>query len=95
MTTQEQSVRDVLVEAKARIGIPQKWCRGHWASKDGRRLCALAAMDAVGGGVVGGGGPALQLLYRTNGNKSVMDFNDSHTHAEVMALFDRAIEAAS
>ena len=34
---------------------------------------------------------ALELLSAANRKKSVVRFNDTHTHAEVLALFDAAI----
>lgn len=36
----------------------------------------------------------LTLQEFVGDNQSVTEFNDSHTHAEVLAVFDRAIELA-
>lgn len=89
---------EVLRAARALIDTPDKWCQGE-RGRDGSRLCAGHAVgDAIGIGygraTWAEGHPALVALARAMGTKthhSVPFWNDNHTHAEVMAAFDRAI----
>lgn len=41
-----------------------------------------------------GTAPLVEVLLRFTGCLDVQNFNDTHTHDEVMKLFDRAIELA-
>jgi hypothetical protein len=85
------TTKEILEAAKARIDTPEKWCQGI-LSLDGRR-CAMAAFEGWETGTV----PLYDLLAKdaSYGTPSLVEFNDTHTHAEVMALFDRAIAEAS
>lgn len=99
---------EYLRAAKALIQNPDNWCKGAMRKPkaDGTcRFCAAGAVNEVCPVGVGGwritenlqvfkvltdvvrGLPREQSL-------SAPHFNDSHTHAEVMALFDKAIEQA-
>lgn len=96
---------DILRAARAKIENPENWCQGvYFASASGERVapwaaerwCATGAVWAV----VGTGaekyherGPALHALCDAIGGEWQTDYNDTHTHAEVIAMFDRAIEA--
>lgn len=90
------TLRDDLIAAKALIDTPDKWCKGRMYSRDGR-MCAFGALycgfrsrdeDYV---------DALMLLNAQSPKGRLSAFNDAPetTHADIMALFDRAIEAAS
>jgi hypothetical protein len=87
------TTREALEAAKARIDAPEKWSQGTLLDRNGRR-CALGAFDELTG-------VDAQYLYEvlasdpSYGTTSLTAYNDSHTHAEVMALFDRAIASAS
>lgn len=97
-----KSTVEILREARDLISDRDRWCQGVEAlTKEGIdvdarhpkaiRWCALGAVwklpikhkdweDAV------------RVLYAGCG--SLTEFNDSHTHAEVLALFDDAIQRA-
>ena len=94
------SVRENLIAAKALIDTPEKWGKG--AMSRAGALCSVGAL-----GVASCGGPfgwryedlyelqkALPKAWRWN---QVASFNDDDetTHADIMALFDRAIAASS
>jgi hypothetical protein len=54
-------------------------------------LTALAHAQEPGSGLYD---QAYDLLYEAVGKGSIGAFNDTHSQAEVLAAFDRAIEAA-
>lgn len=86
---------DRLRRARALIDTPDKWCQGRYHKPTGRH-CSLGAMNkAMGRGKSDGFAErALYAAAAEMGDGSVVLYNDTHTHAEVMALFDRAIEIA-
>lgn len=100
MTTSE-----VLRTARAKIEKPENWTQGAWARDADQHdmmpqmagACSFCAMGAVQ--FITGESEAfyvsMQALKRSleTAHVSVLAFNDTHTHAEVLALFDRAIEA--
>jgi len=96
------SVRDDLIAARALIDTPEKWHRGSMASFDGKCLCAMGAirnvLRAQGYTHWISRTPLYQNLRAAlpRGFNQVPTFNDdpSTTHADIMALFDRAIAAA-
>jgi len=97
---------DLIRKARARIGTPEKWGKGNYFSElpccdlsdlksfpDGCPACALGASAwATGSAEVTTVDEALTASL-PNGFDYVDDFNDhpDTTHADVMALFDRAI----
>jgi hypothetical protein len=93
-----KSTQEILIAAKALIDTPEKWGKGAWRSKG--CFCAIGAvLEAQGmtGRAAYGGASELALMdVLPRGIGSVEDFNDrpSTIHADIMALFDRAIEAA-
>ena len=90
------SVRENLIAAKALIDTPEKWCKGAYEHLG--CYCALGAL-----GMAEKGSPTRYSLDGMRGLRvwvqlpftSVSAFNDdpTTTHADVMALFDRAIAA--
>ena len=100
------SVHENLIAAKALIDTPQKWTKGHYQFGD--CFCSLGALgcvlemtpsDDMGGNEIALG-MALPADFEpdselTVGTK-VVNYNDhpETTHADIMALFDRAIAAA-
>ncbi len=97
------TVRENLIAAKALIDAPDKWAK--CAISDDGTMCALRAIEAVCGLTYSEGyyvpeGQALQrALDDMNGPENgvaVGPYNDarSTTHDDIMALFDRAIEAS-
>ena len=91
----EQTTADILIAAKKLIEDPERWCGTGWG-RNGRR-CALHALgDASGLGEAAeiGDLPAFFVLRDEMGGRFPGAFNDTHTHAEVMEAFDRAIYRA-
>lgn len=86
-----RSVADILRAAKARIGTPERWCKGTEAAYEGWKLdgptcAAFSLIDKR---------DAYDALCRAAGGACLPSWNDApeRTHAEVMAVFDRAIAA--
>lgn len=98
------TVKENLIAAKALIDTPEKWSKGDW-SDNGGCLCALGAANLAATGMFDcvkhdlerALEAALPTGFRTtSGNlRLVPRFNDHRdtTHADIMALFDRAIAA--
>lgn len=98
------SAADQLRAAKALIDTPEKWTRGEYArdmfgsgvdclSGEAVCFCTLGALGAVGAANCD---PIIRKALEPVFAGSVSMFNDSRTttHADIMALFDRAIAAA-
>lgn len=101
------SILSILTQARARIANPAYWAQGGAASayESNSQYCALTAIwrgrdiyldDNIY--------PAMNLLAETNtipprfpnepARYGIPAWNDSHTHEEVLAAFDRAIAVA-
>lgn len=96
---------DDLRAARELIDTPEKWCKGKYG--DAKSMCALGACRAAFYGVPDHGqgrelrrgeyaadfNPLAEALYKANNRGGVDLFNDDPdtTHADIMALFDRAI----
>ena len=88
-----------LKAAREKITDPLRWTQGTWArdvqgwpvERDGDAACwcAWGAVTSVKAGV-GAELAACDELHKSAGG-SFIAFNDTHTHAEVLALFDKAI----
>lgn len=93
------SVKDDLIAAKALIADPACWFKGAYKSMNGAAICASQAIIAVLGDKDGYTSSALWNALsdaRPEGFASVSGYNDDPktTHGDIMALFDRAINAA-
>jgi len=94
-------VTELLEQAWAMIDKPQKWTRGQPESVDGRRQCSLSALQTATIRQPDLGFPhhiiALVMLTTAMGRRgpalatNIAAFNDSHSHAEVAAAWQRAI----
>lgn len=97
------NVRNILIEARAKIAKPENWTQKAAArDKDGfsisvfhehaTRWCAAGAVRAV---VPMGESNYVAALHRLEAHlpspSVIAMYNDSHTHAEVLAKFDEAI----
>lgn len=97
------SVKDDLIAARALIDTPENWLRD--APENGNRFCALGAcwhivedhettLGKLGLAIT----KALPSSFVPDGSAklAVAQFNDAPetTHADIMALFDRAIESS-
>lgn len=89
-TTEVSPTKRLLMEARKLIASPDHWCQGSYNTKGGRR-CAVGALAAIDGGDID---QSYELLLAEMGGGAVSAFNDTHTHEEVIAAFDRAIAAA-
>jgi hypothetical protein len=95
---------EILKAARELIAKPERWTRGsaarnssgehvHARSDDATCWCAIGALVMVS---ADNPVPAERLLRSVlpDGPGFITSFNDSHDHAEVVALFDRAIASA-
>ncbi len=90
------TARDVLVQARALISDPADWCQNAFFLPDGRICGSEAIYQAARTDSSSDNSDDIEardLFLRING-ETVMQFNDGHTHAEVMAAFDKTISAA-
>lgn len=93
------TTREILIAARALIAAPEGWTQGEYArdadgcavdpdNPDAVCFCALGAIErACERGI--DGDEAIQAIQRIVG--LVAGFNDTHTHAAVVAMFDEAI----
>ncbi|PZO78472.1 MAG: hypothetical protein DI629_12305 [Mesorhizobium amorphae] len=99
MTTHE-----VLVKARELIATPENWTQQAYArAEDGFELgqgfdarackwCALGAIEAVTGCEIDDGiAWEAQVVLNRFAGMAPDGFNDRHTHADVLSLYDRAI----
>lgn len=94
---------EVLKAAREIISAPEHWCQGatardadgvktYPADPDACRWCAYGALlKAAGNFRAADDGPLLLAAQLPRG-VGIGVFNDSHEHAEVIAVFDKAIE---
>lgn len=95
---------EILRKARALIKDPKNWTQkacardkyGYEVDVDSREaycFCTIGAIAKVSGRSTDGDARnALRDII--GGRRSIANFNDEHTHAEVLALFDRAIARA-
>ena len=103
-------VRQVLVAARELISEPERWTKVEIARnaegnptvasyRDAACWCLMGAVSRCspyGSSVYMGALLALRSVLDDDGDTVLVDFNDhpDRTHGEVLALLDRAIEAA-
>lgn len=105
--SQQRTTVEILKAARARIADPQNWCQGWFAHDErGQSLdyndpeacswCAVGALRREGERWNRGAYKALWAQLPA-GYDHVSDYNDDYgvTHADVLALYDRAIAALS
>lgn len=94
------TLREDLIAAKAMIDTPEKWGKGKYEPRPGC-YCALGAVAKVTGHdpntawLNGRASTCRNALYEYT-DVGIASFNDAPdtTHADIMALFDRAIATA-
>lgn len=92
------TLRDDLIATKALIDTPDKWCKGSFNGQNATH-CAVGALDAIPP-YPGRRSVALShirsALPEQFKGRALMDYNDdpATTYADIMALFQRAIDAA-
>lgn len=103
------TTRDTLVAARALIAEPEAWTQGAFAKRaDGGNTaaiapaaicwCARGAIEMASRGSFENENAAVYAFQKANDTPSfIAEWNDApeRTHAEVIAAFDRAIEAAT
>jgi hypothetical protein len=98
------SVKDNLIAARALIDTPEKWGKGEYEPRPGCYCMAGAIFAAKGFNPWQEmGSPEAKAIEAALDEvsdglspwRSYVDYNDNFetTHADIMALFDRAIEA--
>jgi hypothetical protein len=87
MPSRPTTTREVLVEARKLIENPEDWVGDGEGWGPGRNCAITALMEVSPPGKLQGG----LELYMACGRCSIVSFNDTHSHAEVLDLFDRAI----
>jgi hypothetical protein len=91
--------KELLVAAKALISNEENWCQGGYSKKKEDGTISYCAVGAIMMAITSDTeermeervGAQEELRRHTNDSRSIAMFNDSHTHAEVMELFDKAI----
>jgi len=94
------SVKDVMIAAKKLIEKPENWWPGHDRDPDptdGEKACIQIAIFRVvdrdfGRDVELARAACDEMEVAIGG--SIFKFNDTHSHAEVLAAFDNVIEIA-
>lgn len=92
-----------LVAARKLIAKPEHWCKGALAktkyrkvtvpdSKSAVRWCAVGAIEFASLGVERRFEAAVRRLEFEISDDPLSVWNDWHTHADVLELFDRAIK---
>lgn len=99
---------EILEKARELISVESRWTQGSYA-KDGNGegtfpwgedavcFCALGAIKKAGDFRNDCSEPALflgRVLRDRTGFVSIDEYNDSHSHADILSLFDHAIAAA-
>jgi hypothetical protein len=98
------TARKILIAARAKIERPEAWTKGRYArDKNGegtipnsRHAVCWCAIGAVHAASPSDTAPALTQLNRfVPGGEATYTYNDfpETTHAEILALYDRAIAA--
>ncbi len=82
----EPKVLQELIDGRAKIKDSRNWAGSVLTLGSGRE-CAVTA--------VGSESDAYQILRKLCGKDSLGAWNDEHRHADVLALYDRAIKEVS
>ena len=101
-----KSAHQILVEARELLSVPERWTKDEYArdpsgeavmplSERAVCWCTIGAMYRIAGAHGDELRKAKRALERATQDGAIAVFNDdpSRTHAEILAAFDRAIEA--
>lgn len=86
------NTKDALIAARKLIENPDDWSNYGWG-RGGKRCAAHAIADATGLDSSWSAHPAYRKVADAMGCSPIGTWNDNHTHAEVLAAFDKAIAA--
>jgi hypothetical protein len=83
---------EILIAAKAKIQAKEHWGQGRAFAPATGQYCALGALWSQGPNNI----RAENILGAAlpEGHKSIAAYNDSHTHEDILSLYDRAIRNA-
>ena len=95
---------EILIAARAKIDTPQKWCTGALAkdlfgkscvplSKSAVQYCAIGAVRSLGR-ISNLSRDRAVVLLNSACSIPIHHFNDRSEHADIMALYDKAISIA-
>lgn len=88
------TTRDVLIKARALYAsAPSHAAKGTWP--DLGTYCVATAVDNAHDARAKRGAAAYRAFKATIGGVSPIDYNATHSTAEVLAVFDQAIQEAS
>lgn len=89
------TTNQILVAARALIEKPEAWGKGHKSNSPKVGRCVLGALGGVNNPHGTHFNDARKALEEAVGTLWLFEWNDApeRTHAEVLAAFDRAIEA--
>jgi len=98
-------VYELLTKAQSLISDPSHWTKGTFArNKDGEpRMddeadatcwCSMGALRKVTSAGITQEYPRAIIILSQAADEHIVKFNDSHTHAEVMAVWDKARDLA-
>ena len=79
---------EVVLKARNSLSDPEKWIQGHLGK--GQRKC-LAGHLLNAGARIGDGLNRIAVKLGFTGCSEMVEFNDTHTHAEVLARVDDGI----
>jgi hypothetical protein len=79
---------ELVLEARNGLADPEKWIQGHFGK--GQRKC-WAGHLVKAGATVGEGLNRIALKLGFQDCSKMVQFNDAHTHAEVLARIDQGI----
>lgn len=82
---------EVLIAARKLIERPEHWRQGGGSLDGAPPYCALNALSVAIGQSEPLANSAYTCLAKLTGRYRVADFNDNHSHEQVLNLFDRAI----
>lgn len=87
---------EVLVAARNLIADPKDWAQGNYDVDGG--LCIVGAIAKAAGvshGEAHMGHPATLTIDKVIGTSGTARWNDTHSHTDVLAAFDKAIAATA
>jgi hypothetical protein len=96
---------EILTLARAKIADEENWCQGSFAENEysvsvsaisdvACSWCSIGALRSIAGNDFIAYNSAMDYLSESM-NYPIADYNDSRTHSEVMAAWDKAIAECS
>ena len=88
----QRTDKEILIAARKRRENPENWFgNGSYPQGEEIKECALIALTRISNRLADA--PFYKLLSKHMGG-GIIQFNDTHTHEEVLTAFDHAIAAA-